>query len=63
MFAVGEISIKAKKLIKTTLMKLLMKAVEILKEDVQLGDIGSASTGTCCQLKVFQLHKIFVGTA
>ncbi len=41
MFAVGEISIKAKKLIKTT-HESLMKAVEILKEDVQLGDIGSA---------------------
>ena len=41
MFAVGEISIKAKKLIKTT-QESLMKAVKILKEDVQLGDIGSA---------------------
>ena len=40
MFEVGEISIKAKKLIKTTY-EAMMKAIKILKEDVQLGDIGS----------------------
>ncbi len=40
MFEVGEISIKAKKLIETTY-EAMMKAIRILKEDVQLGDIGS----------------------
>ena len=40
MFSVGEISIKAKRLIKTTY-KSLMKSIEILKADVPLGDIGS----------------------
>ena len=40
MFEVGEISIKAKKLIETTY-EAMMKAIKILKEDVQLGDIGS----------------------
>ena len=39
-FEVGEISIKAKKLVDTTY-KSMMKAIEILKEDVKLGDIGS----------------------
>ena len=40
MFEVGEISIKAKKLIETTY-EAMMKAIKILKEDVQLGDIGA----------------------
>ena len=40
MFEIGEISIKAKKLIETTY-EAMMKAIKILKEDVQLGDIGS----------------------
>ena len=39
MFEVGEASIKAKKLIKTTY-ESMMKGIKILKEDVQLGDIG-----------------------
>jgi methionyl aminopeptidase len=39
-FEVGEISIKAKKLVDTTY-ESMMKAIEILKEDVKLGDIGS----------------------
>jgi len=41
MFEVGKISVKAKKLIETTY-ESMMKAIKILKEDVQLGDIGSA---------------------
>ena len=41
MFEIGNISVKAKKLIKTTY-EAMMKAIKILKEDVQLGDIGSA---------------------
>ena len=40
MFQIGEISIKAKKLIETTY-ESMMKAIKILKENVQLGDIGS----------------------
>ena len=40
MFEVGDVTIKAKKLIKTTY-ESMMRAIEILKENVQLGDIGS----------------------
>jgi methionyl aminopeptidase len=40
MFQIGEISIKAEKLIKTTY-ESMMKAIKIIKEDIQLGDIGS----------------------
>ncbi len=39
MFEVGEVSIKAKKLIQITY-ESMMKAIGILKEDVRLGDIG-----------------------
>ena len=41
MFEVGKTSVKAKKLVEVTYQS-LMKAIEILKEDVHLGDIGSA---------------------
>jgi methionyl aminopeptidase len=40
MFKFGKIPVKAKKLIDTTY-ESMMKAIKILKEDVQLGDIGS----------------------
>ena len=40
MFTIGEISIKAKKLIETTY-ESMMKAIKIVKEGIQLGDIGS----------------------
>ena len=40
MFQIGEVSIKAEKLIKTTY-ESMMKAIKIVKEDIQLGDIGS----------------------
>ena len=40
MFEIGKIPVKAKKLIKTTY-ESMMKAIKILREDVQLGDIGS----------------------
>ena len=40
MFEIGEISIKAKRLIETTY-ESMMKAIKILKENIQLGDIGS----------------------
>ncbi len=39
-FEIGEISVKAKKLVRTTY-EALMKAIEIVKEDIHLGDIGA----------------------
>ena len=39
-FEIGEVSIKAKKLVQTTY-EALMKAIKIIKEDVFLGDIGA----------------------
>ena len=41
MFKIGEVSIKAEKLINTTY-ESLMKAISIVKDGVHLGDIGSA---------------------
>ena len=38
-FEIGEVSIKAKKLIKTTY-EAMMKAIKLVKEDIYLGDIG-----------------------
>jgi methionyl aminopeptidase len=40
MFRIGEISIKAEKLVNTTY-ESMMKAIKIVKEGIQLGDIGS----------------------
>ena len=39
-FEIGEVSIKAKKLVKTTY-DAMMKAIKIIKDDVFLGDIGA----------------------
>tara|TARA_B100000963_G_scaffold360921_1_gene393882 strand:- start:1669 stop:2418 length:750 start_codon:yes stop_codon:yes gene_type:complete len=39
-FEIGEVSIKAKKLVKTTY-EALMEAIKIVKNDIHLGDIGS----------------------
>ena len=39
-FEIGEVSIKAKKLVKTTY-DAMMKAIKIVKEDIFLGDIGA----------------------
>ena len=39
-FEIGEVSVKAKKLVKTTF-EAMMKAIEIVKDDIHLGDIGS----------------------
>ena len=39
-FEIGEVSVKAKKLVKTTY-DAMMKAIKIVKEDVHLGDIGA----------------------
>jgi len=62
MFEVGEISVKAKKLIKITY-ESMMKAIRILKENVQLGDIGStiqqyAEAQGCSVVKDFCGHGI-----
>ena len=38
-FEIGEVSIKAKKLVSTTY-EAMMKAIKIVKEDIHLGDIG-----------------------
>ena len=40
MFKIGEVSIKAERLVNTTY-EAMMKAIEIIKDGVQLGDIGS----------------------
>ena len=40
MFKIGEVSVKAEKLIKTTY-EAMMKAIKIVKDGVRLGDIGS----------------------
>ena len=39
-FEIGEVSIKAKKLVKTTY-EAMMKSIEIIKEGIHLGDIGA----------------------
>ena len=39
-FEIGEVSVKAKKLVRTTY-NAMMKAIEIVKEDIHLGDIGA----------------------
>ena len=41
MFKVGEVSVKAEKLIQTTY-EAMMKAIKVVKDGVLLGDIGSA---------------------
>ena len=41
MFKIGEVSIKAERLVNTTY-EAMMKAIELIKDGVQLGDIGSA---------------------
>ena len=39
-FEIGEVSVKAKKLVKTTY-DALMKSIQIVKENIHLGDIGA----------------------
>ena len=39
-FEIGEVSVKAKKLVKTTY-DALMKSIQIIKENIHLGDIGA----------------------
>jgi len=62
MFEVGKASVKAKKLIETTY-ESMMKAIKILKENVQLGDIGSTiqehvETNGCSVVQDFCGHGI-----
>ena len=59
MFQIGEISIKAEKLIKTTY-ESMMKAIKIIKEDVQLGDIGS-TIQKCVEAEGFSVVQDFCG--
>ena len=58
MFKVGEISIKAEKLIKTTY-ESMMKAINIVKDGIHLGDIGF-EIQTHVEAQGFSLFKIFV---
>ena len=41
-------------------MNSMMKAIKILKEDINLGDIGSTIQDYMLRLRVFLLFKIFV---
>ena len=62
MFEIGDVSIKAKKLIETTYQS-MMKAIEILKDGIHLGDIGSViqehvEANGCSVVKDFCGHGI-----
>jgi methionyl aminopeptidase len=59
MFKVGKISIKAEKLIKATYDS-MMKAIEIVKEGIQLGDIGS-TIQTHIEAQGFSVVRDFCG--
>ena len=59
MFKVGEISIKAKKLIETTY-ESMMKAIKIVKEGILLGDIGS-TIQNYVEAKNFSVVRDFCG--
>ena len=59
MFEIGEISIKAKKLIETTY-EAMMKAIKIVKDGVHLGDIGS-TIQTHVELQGFSVVQDFCG--
>ncbi len=58
-FEIGEVSIKAKKLVKTTY-DAMMKAIKIVKEDVHLGDIG-AIIQTHVEAEGFSVVQDFCG--
>ena len=59
MFEVGKVSVKAKKLIKTTY-DAMMKAINILREDIYLGDIGS-TIQTHVEAEGFSVVQDFCG--
>ena len=56
LFKIGEISIKAEKLINVTY-EAMMKAIKIVKDGVHLGDIGSTIQAHV-EARDFQLFKI-----
>ena len=59
MFSIGKISVKAEKLINTTYQS-LMKAIEIIKDGVHLGDIGS-TIQTFVEAQGFSVVQDFCG--
>ena len=59
MFKIGEVSIKAEKLINTTY-ESMMKAIKIIKEGIQLGDIGS-TIQNYVEAKGFSVVQDFCG--
>jgi len=59
MFFVGEVSAKAKKLVKTTY-ESMMKSINILKDGVHVGDIGSTIQGYI-ESKGFSVVRDFCG--
>jgi methionyl aminopeptidase len=59
MFKIGNVSVKAEKLINTTY-ESMMKAIEIVKEDTQLGDIGS-TIQNYVEAKGFSVVQDFCG--
>ena len=59
MFKIGQISVKAEKLINTTY-ESMMKAIKILKEGIQLGDIGS-TIQNYVEAKGFSVVQDFCG--
>ena len=59
MYKVGEISVKAEKLIKATY-ESMMKAIEIVKDGIHLGDIGS-TIQTHVEAQGFSVVKDFCG--
>ena len=58
-FEIGNVSVKAKKLVETTY-KSMMKAIEVIKDDVHLGDIG-ATIQECVEAEGFSVVQDFCG--
>ena len=58
-FEIGNVSVKAKKLVKTTY-EAMMKAISIVKEDICLGDIGS-TIQSHVEARGFSVVKDFCG--
>ena len=58
-FEIGEVSVKAKKLVKTTY-EAMMKAIKIVKHDIHLGDIG-ATIQEFVESKGFSVVQDFCG--
>ena len=59
MFCVGEVSVKAKKLIEVTYNS-MMKAIKILNKEITLGDIGS-TIQTYVEKEGFSVVRDFCG--